>query len=187
MLILIFVLFLSIFYTSLALGKWLSKKYRFISKIGEKIYSIKLKQLETSGIFSPLRNAVKERSMFKAILVIFPMILLKSVTFYFISVVLITPLILIVQGVAMGSLFTFYKNNVGLTKTLSVITFLQLLSHIIAATFGFDMGLKWLHYKEVDYNSVLISNSFFIFYILVTITAFIAAYIETTTIINKNG
>lgn len=184
--ILILLLFFGLFYGSLILGKWLSKKYSFIAKIGAKIYNNKVKQLETSSLFQPLRVAIQKKSILKAFLVIFPLILLKSIVFYFISILLITPLFLIIQGIAMGSLFNWHLQNNRNLKDLQTITFWQLTSHIIAASLGFKIGLNWLYFKQVDFNPLVFPNDSYLYFTLITLTALIAAYKESKSIVYKN-
>ena len=179
-------LFLILFYGSLVLGKWLTTKNNSILSIGEKIYLNKTKQLKTSYLFSPVRSAIADRLITKAFFVIFPLIVLKSIAFYFIALVLITPLVLIFQGITMGSLFIYYKTHIGAINKLQRITFWQLLSHIIAASFGTSLGLKWLYYKEVDINkNVLLTNESLMCFILIVMTAIIAAYLEAKLIVKE--
>jgi len=134
---LIFICLIFIFYCSFFCGKYLTKSSRYIAKLGEKIYIKKIYQYENSGFFKPLRNAIAQGSLSKGLLIILPLIILKSVAFYFISILLITPLILIFQGITMGSLFAYHKNQHGNAKDLAMITFWQLFSHLAAATYGY--------------------------------------------------
>ena len=186
MIILLFISFLIIFYGCLILGEWLTKRSRFISSLGEKIYLNKIKQLETSKLFSTLRSAMENQLLFKALFFIFPLIVLKSIAFYFIALFLITPIVIAFQGIAMGSLFIYHRNNIGSINQLKTITFWQLTSHIIAASFGTSLGLKWLYFEEIDFNlKTIFTNEALLCFILLAMTALIAAYLEAKSIIIK--
>ena len=144
---LIILAYLGIFYTSLIFGQWLCCKVNFISELGEKIYTKKLNQLKISFFFGPLRKAINKSSLVKAIVFIFPLILLKSIAYYYMSLVLITPIVLIGQGIIMGSLFFFNDKQTNNDQSLKTITFWQLSSHIIAGSYGTLKGLEWLSFN----------------------------------------
>jgi hypothetical protein len=139
-------------------------------------------------MFAPLRSAIELKSEAKAFVFIFPLILLKSILFGVISIFLVAPLFLIVQGIGMGSLVHYYDQNVGSSKELRKITFWQLLSHITAASVGTIIGLKWLYYQEVEINiNLFFSSAYVIFYILILLTTIMAANLESKSLMtNKN-
>ena len=184
MALLIFFGLFIIFYSSLYLGKYFSVQNSYIQKIGASIYTKKIKQYETSKGFKLLRDAVEERSLSKGMGFIAPMIILKSVAFYFISILLIAPLILVLQGIAMGSLFNYYKTEVGDLKVLSKITFWQLLSHIIAATYGIIVGIEWIYNKSFDFELVPSNLELLLYGSLVLITGLVAANLEVKSLMN---
>lgn len=184
---LIILAYLGVFYTSLIFGQWLSCKVRFISELGEKIYSKKLNQLKISFFFGPLRKAINESSLVKAIIFIFPLILLKSIAYYYMSLVLITPIILIGQGIIMGSLFVFNDKQTNNDQSLKTITFWQLSSHIIAGSYGTLKGLEWLYSNSFDVYSYISTGDNIFFYLILTLfTALIASYFEAKSIVIKS-
>ena len=185
--VLIILAYLGIFYTSLIFGQWLCCKVRFISELGEKIYTKKLYQLKTSSFFGPLRKAINESSLVKAIVFIFPLILIKSIAYYYMSLVLITPIVLIAQGIIMGSLFVFNDKQKNNDESLKTITFWQLSSHIVAGSYGTLKGLEWLNSNSFDAYSYLSTGHNIFFYLILTLlTALIASYFEAKSIVIKS-
>lgn len=179
--------YFGVFYLSLITGRWLCGKSSVIAKLGETIYNKKHYQLDISPIFSPLRKAIKESSNGKAIAFIFPLIAFKSIAFYFISYLLIAPIILITQGIMMGSLFAFNDRQAKRFKNLNNITFWQLLSHIIAASYGTIKGLKWLLPDLFGtYSFVNTVHNIGIYLTLILLTAFIASFLEAKSILKIN-
>lgn len=184
--LLIFLGLLLIFYMSLFLGKYLTKKSTYVKRIGESIYKKKIKQYN-SNAFKPLRNAVDKKSVGQGMGFIAPMIILKSIAFYFISLLLITPIIVLFQGLAMGSMFVYHEKQIGSTNELSKITFWQLFSHLIIASFGCVKGLDWLFNVKIIANthSQFLSN-INAFLILSIITAIVAAFFEVRALLNEH-
>lgn len=186
--ILVVLINLGIFYASLRFGKWLSHRFIFITKLGEHTYTKKLNQLNTSPFFSPLRKAINESSLLKAIACIFPLILIKSIAFYYMSFVLITPIVLISQGIVMGNLFVYSDRRTKNNQHLKTITFWQLSSHIIAASYGTLKGLEWLFSDSFKYSFLKGTNyDMFLFLILTLLTALIASYFEAKSIVLKDN
>jgi hypothetical protein len=184
--IIIILAYLGVFYISLIFGQWLCRKFSFISQLGEKIYTKKHYQLNNSSFFNPLRKAINESSLAKAIAFIFPLIFIKSIAFYYISFVLITPIVLIGQGIIMGSLFVYNDKQTKNNQNLKIITFWQLSSHIIAGSYGTLKGLEWLLPNSFDSSSFInTSHSIFFYLILTLLTALIASYFEAKSIIIK--
>ena len=182
----IFIVLISIFYCSLYFGKSLTPTSEFITSLGKNIYTNKLNLYKTSSFFIALRSAIKQRSITKSILFIFPLIVLKSVAFYFISILLITPLIIIFQGITMGSFFLYHKKQGENINELASITFWQILSHLIAATYGCLVGIDWLFNKDLLTGSSLSIQGNIKYYIFLSlVTACIAAYLEVKSLLKK--
>jgi len=182
----IFILLMILFYLSLYFGKHLSGRIQLITDIGKNIFTKKMDQYTNSKLFSPLRNAVEKTSIPESMGFIAPMIILKSIGFYFISLLLITPFIVLLQGFAMGSMFVYHEKQIGSTNELSRITFWQLFSHLIIASFGCAKGLDWLFNTNIiaNANPQLFSN-INVFIILSIITAIIASFIEARALMNS--
>lgn len=173
-----------LFYLSIYCGRQLSGYSQFIGKIGETIFTKKMNQYNNSGFFGPLRNAIKQDSFLKGMLFILPLIILKSVTFYIISILLITPIILIFQGVTMGSLFIYHKKQNQDEKALVNITFWQLFSHLVAGTYGFIKGIDWMFNIDLITTSRRLLFFNIEFYVLLSfLSAVIAAYFEVKSLI----
>ena len=94
------------------------------------------------------------------------------------------PLILVLQGIAMGSLFVYHKAQDGDIKALSRITFWQLLSHIIAATYGTIVGIEWIYNKSFDFELVPSNLELLLYGSLVLITGLVAANLEVKSLMN---
>ena len=178
--------YFGVFYLSLITGRWLCSKSSVIAKLGETIFIKKKDQLDNSPIFGPLRKAIKESSLGKAIAFIFPMIALKSIAFYFISYILITPIVLIIQGIMMGSLYVYNDHQTKKVKNLNNITFWQLFSHILAASYGTVIGIEWLLPDLLEtYSFLKTQHNIGIYLILILITAFIASFLEAKSILTS--
>jgi hypothetical protein len=183
--LIIFLSMILIFYMSLFLGKYLTPKIQYVKRIGESIYHKKIKQYNSSA-FKPLRRAIEEKSMAQGMGFIAPMIILKSVAFYFISMLLITPLLIFFQGLAMGSMFVYHEKQIGSIKELSIITFWQLFSHLIAGAYGFTKGLDWLYNTNLieELNQKLFFG-FEVFILASLSTAIIASILEVRSLMNS--
>lgn len=178
--------YFGVFYLSLITGRWLYSKSSVIAKLGETIFIKKQDQLDNSPIFGPLRKAINESSLGKAIAFIFPLITLKSIAFYFISYMLIAPIVLIIQGIMMGSLFVYNDHQTKKVKNLNNITFWQLFSHILAASYGTIKGIEWLLPDTLESFSYLNGDSrIYIYIILILLTAFVASFLEAKSILTS--
>lgn len=187
MFFIVLIAYFIIFYGFVVIGQRLCTRVKSISNLGERIHNKKIQQFESSAFFAPLRKAVRKQSKTKALSFIFPLILLKSIAFLAFSLVLISPLIIIFQGIAMGSLFNYEKHHDNNFKALQTITFWQLSSHLIAATLGTLIGLNWLVYKTSAFSiDLLLVKENIIYYIFIGITALIAAYFEARLLIEES-
>jgi len=184
--LLIFLGLLLIFYMSLFLGKYLTKKSTYVKRIGVSIYDKKIKQYN-SNAFKPLRKAIEKKSLGQGMGFIAPMIVLKSIAFYFISLLLITPIIVLFQGLAMGSMFVYHKKQNGNTNELSKITFWQLFSHLIIASYGTVIGTNWLLSQTlIAQPDNLVFLNFKQTMAISFVTAIVAAFFEVRAILNEH-
>lgn len=177
--IIIFFIALVLFFASFKLAYYSAKKSLNVASIGERMHQKKEEQLQTSKLFAGLRNAIRAGNRTKAFAVIFPLMVLKSVAFYFIGYVLVLPLLLAVQGVIMGSLFLAYKKVYRAESLFIKVTFWQLSSHLIVAAFGFVLGLEWIF--GLDYIQNLKPSwaaSIYAYAVLSVIWSVVAAYLE---------
>ena len=177
--LLIFLGLICIFYVSLFLGKYLARINSFSANIGKNIYDKKVDQYKTSSHFKPLRNAVNHHNLYKGLLIVFPLIIIKSLSMYFISLILIIPLVVVIHGITTGSLIVYHEKKEGNSNVLAKIIFWQLMSHLIAATFGFLKGLDWIFKTNLTSDSnISILGDIKFYIILSVVTGFIAAYLE---------
>ena len=179
----IFIGYLFIFYFNLYLGKLFCTRNASIAKLGKIIFKKKNDELANSPFFKPIRESIKQRSIPKLASYIFVMITLKSLGFALMSIVLITPLILVFQGLAMGSLFIYYKSKEKHLDLLPIVTFWQLLSHCFAGALGTVIGLNWLFKTNLPLN-----NKYLVLVIILSLfTGIIAAYLESKMLLNQKN
>lgn len=175
----IFFLALALFFGSFKLAYSLAMSNPKVAFIGEKMLLKKERQLATSKLFAELRKAIRAGNRTKAFAVIFPLMVLKSVAFYFIGYILVLPFLLVVQGVMMGSLFLAYKKVYQANSLFIKVSFWQLSSHLIVAAYGFVVGLEWIF--DLDFLQNLKPSwaaSIYAYAVLSVIWSVVAAYLE---------
>ena len=167
------------FYLGLFFGQQWYSKSGLLANLGKKLYDQKTQQLEHSPLFKPLRSLDKKSNFTKGFVLVFVLIFLKSLAFYFIGLILIVPIVLLVQGVMMGSLFKYHEKHIGSIWALKKITIFQLLSHIALASLGLWTGFKWLYLKEITFTEGLnINKPLILAALLALVFAVIAAWLE---------
>ncbi|MBT8254110.1 MAG: hypothetical protein HKN00_04705 [Flavobacteriaceae bacterium] len=186
MVVLTIILLLIIFYVSMALGSWLGTKNTVLYKLGERTYDSKLKQLETSAFFNPIRKYRERGAIYQMTLFLFPLILIKSIAFMAVSCFLIAPILLLFQGMTMGSLIRVMKDKQLYSKMLYRVIFWQLLGHVVAAAMGTYLGYKWLIGEQDFQWDWFGSTQALLLFFVVVITAWMAAYFESQMILYEH-
>ncbi len=186
MFILVVYAFLILFYVGLFLGESFNPNKRNDDHLGKKLYEKKSQQLANSPLFKPLRKLDEKGNFSIGFILVFVLILIKSIAFFFIGLILIAPLILIVQGFMMGRLVNYHKNAIGPTTLLKMITYFQLFSHIVLATIGTLNGYKWIMLNEISIKEALQPDLPLIIALIVSIVfALIASRLELSYIKNQ--
>lgn len=176
---LVFLTGLALFALAFELAKRTATTNTQVAALGERMLEKKERQYSESKLFSGLRAAVNRGDKNQAFWVIFLLMLLKSIAFYFIGFLLILPVLLLIQGVIMGSLFLAYKKVYRAESLFIKVTFWQLSSHLIVAAFGFVLGLEWIF--GLDYIQNLKPSwaaSIYAYAVLSVIWSVVAAYLE---------
>lgn len=183
----VFIAFFILFFLNFRLGEKLAVSSRSFEIFGTNFLNKKERQLRESALFGSLRKAIAKPDSSKAFLTILPLMLLKSAAFYFVGLVLVLPLLLIVQGLMMGTLFNAYKKSYASNGLFVKVTFWQLSSHLILGAYGFVVGLNW--FFEIDLLTGIEPNwlaDMESYMGLSVIWAIVAAYLEVKMLIRDN-
>ena len=169
---------LSVFYGSYWLGRKLSMSNKNLAMLGGRTYHNKITQLKEKKFFAPLRKHIEAKSLVRCTNFLFPLILIKSIFSLGLSLFLLAPLLLIFQGLIMGSMIRHFSLKTGGPSPLNTITFWQLLSQISMMSLGTKLGYLWLIKGEILSMSWLLSTEAGICILISLITAFMAARLE---------
>ena len=181
------ILFQLIFEGSMKLASRLSKTSPALYALGEKILNSKENQLKYAPLIRPVRQYRESASKTKLRFFLFPLILIKSIAFFFISLFQIAPVLLIFQGLSMGSMVRVMKDKGARTWQLNQVIRWQLLSHVSAAAMGTWLGFYWLIEKiPIDWPWLLTIDALVLAGISL-VTAFIAAFKEAGMILEDHN
>ena len=186
--LLIFLIGFCLFAVAFQLARRAASTHGQVAAIGEQMLEKKERQYAESKLFSSLRVAVNKGDKIRAFSIVFPLILLKSAAFYFIGYILILPLLLLIQGVMMGSMFVAYQKQYWSTILFIKVTYWQLVSHLILAAYGFLLGVNWI-FKVIWFENIELQwlSQLYGYIVLSIIWAVVAAYFEVMMLIKDRS
>ncbi|MDC7999373.1 hypothetical protein [Gilvibacter sediminis] len=185
---LLFLICFALFALAFELAKRAATTSAQVAALGEQMLEKKELQYAQSKLFSGLRKAIDQGQKTRAFWVIFPLMLIKSAAFYFIGYILILPILLLIQGVLMGSLFVAYQKRYWSTVLFVKVTYWQLASHLILGAYGFLLGMDWLF--EVDWfagSEPLWLSQLYGYIVLSIIWSVVAAYFEVMMLVKDRS